>query len=170
MMSKFYSNDYAASLDMFADPALDAGSQYSSEDFYNTYAEASQASGARRIQRLNNLSVSDQCAEPQNITGLDQMAPAERSTNGHLLQKPMSETKSDGGVLHYANSSGETSRLMTVKEVAVYLAISISKVWRLEKRKVGFPNAIRIGGSTRWDRCAIDHYLDNQQTLKNFES
>lgn len=168
-MSKFYSNDDVTSLDMFADPALDASNQYLSEDFCNPYAEASQASGASRIQALNNLSVSDQCAEPQNITGLNQTAPAESLTNGQLLQKNMSEMKSDAGVIHHANSSGETSRLMTVKEVSVYLAISVSKVWRLEKCKVGFPKAIRICGSTRWDRYAIDRYLDTQQVAEALE-
>lgn len=165
-MSKLYSNDYVASLDMFADPAVDVSNQYSSEDFCNPYAEASMASEASRILALNNLSVSDQCADPQNTTGLDQIAPAESLTNKHLLQKTMSVLKSDGVEIHDANPSGEASRLMTVKEVAAYLAISISKVWRLEKCKVGFPKAIRIGGSTRWDRYSIDRYLDSQQTFE----
>jgi predicted DNA-binding transcriptional regulator AlpA len=52
-------------------------------------------------------------------------------------------------------------RLMTGKQVADYLGMSISNVWRLEKANVGFPKALRIAGSTRWDKCAVDRYLDS---------
>lgn len=168
-MSKFYSTDCATSLDTFADPALNDGNQYSSEGFCNPYAEASQARGAGRIQAPNIVGVSDQCPESQNVTGLDQEGSAESLTSRHLLQKNMSEMKSDGVEIHDANPFGEASRLMTAQDVSAYLAISISKVWRLEKRKVGFPKAIRIGGSTRWDRYSIDRYLDSQQTPENSE-
>ncbi|HWD12211.1 MAG TPA: hypothetical protein VG519_02550 [Pseudochrobactrum sp.] len=168
-MCKFYSNDYLASQDMFADPAIDDADQYSTEDFCNPYAEASQARGASRTPEPIIVSVSDQGAEPQNITEFNQTGSAETLVNRHVPQKPKSEMKSDGDVIHHANTSGEAPRLMTVKEVAAYLAISISKVWRLEKRKVGFPKAIRICCSTRWDRYAIDRYLDSQQTPENSE-
>lgn len=168
-MCKFYSNDYLASQDIFADPAPDDADQYSTVAFRNPYAEASQARGSSRILAPINASYTNQSSELQIITKLDHTGPAESSTNRRVPQKPMSEIKSDGDAIHHANTSGEAARLMTVKEVAAYLAISISKVWRLEKRKVGFPKAIRICGSTRWDRYAIDRYLDSQQTPENSE-
>ncbi|OYR11791.1 helix-turn-helix domain protein [Brucella rhizosphaerae] len=54
---------------------------------------------------------------------------------------------------------------MTVKEVATYLSVSISKVWRLGKYDIDFPKPVHISGSTRWDRHSIDSYLDRLQTV-----
>ena len=51
-------------------------------------------------------------------------------------------------------------RLMNVAEVAAYTRCSVSKIWRLDKAENRFPKAIRIDGSTRWERRAIDRYLD----------
>ena len=51
-------------------------------------------------------------------------------------------------------------RLMTTKNVAEYFGFSVSKVVRLEKKEPSFPRSVRIGGSKRWDRQAIDHYID----------
>ncbi|MCY0151668.1 helix-turn-helix transcriptional regulator [Hoeflea alexandrii] len=50
--------------------------------------------------------------------------------------------------------------LMTVEDVATYLRMSVSKVWRSRRKDPDFPQPIRLGGSTRWERLEVDHYLE----------
>lgn len=52
-------------------------------------------------------------------------------------------------------SPKEPRELLTVKDVAAKLNISVSTVWRLV-RKGELPAPIQIGGSTRWRRADLD--------------
>lgn len=92
--------------------------------------------------------------------------PASQRTMAHKRASTIPAVRTKEADPQIGDYSGDDEprflpRLMTVKQVAKYLAISISKVWRLEKANVGFPKALRIAGSTRWDRCAIDRFLDS---------
>lgn len=52
-----------------------------------------------------------------------------------------------------------TRELLTVKDVAVKLTISVTTVWRLI-RKGDLPAPIHIGGQARWKRKDIDAFID----------
>ena len=49
---------------------------------------------------------------------------------------------------------------MTVEDVATYLRMSVSKVWRLRRKDPDFPQPIKIGGSSRWDPVEIDSFIE----------
>lgn len=50
-------------------------------------------------------------------------------------------------------------RLLTARDVAGYLAVSEATVHRMAKRG-DLPAALKVGNSVRWDRAAIDRWLD----------
>lgn len=159
-------DDEAMVADLFAVQISGDSNNYAAEGFCNAYAEASQASASSRAPILidgRNPNRTDECAaigvtdggdrERKAIVAIDHVEAA------GLGAKSGKDNSWSGG--HQRRC--EAARLMTVKDVAAYLSMSDSKVWRLEEREVGFPKPIRIGGSTRWDRCAIDRYLDSLQ-------
>lgn len=161
----------AMAADLFIIPISGGSNDYADEGFCNAYAEASQArasSGPPMSIDGGNPTRTDECAaidatdggdrERKNIVAIDHVEPA-----GLRAKSGKDRSWSSGQQGRCA-----TARLMTVTEVAAYLGLSISKVWRLEKREVGFPKPIRICGSTRWDRCAIDCYLDSLQAVGHF--
>ena len=50
-------------------------------------------------------------------------------------------------------------QLLSVRDVAEVLAISVRSVWRL--RAAGLlPEPVRVGGAVRWRRSQIDRWLD----------
>ena len=131
----------------------------------NSYAEASAA-------RLSNK------RPPLKDAGSDRdrkmlPMPNEAARNGNAGSPPETGLHVDGTafntpepnrrLLRAKNSEPVAlsfPRMMTVVQVAEYLGVSVSKVWRLQKPGIGFPSPVRIGGSTRWDRHAIDQYLN----------
>jgi excisionase family DNA binding protein len=48
-----------------------------------------------------------------------------------------------------------TRDYLTVQDVAAYLTIGVSTIWR-QVDKGNFPTPVRIGGSTRWRRADIE--------------
>lgn len=158
-------DDEAMVADLFAVQISGDSNNYAAEGFCNAYAEASQASASSRAPMPidgRNPNRTDECAaigatdrddREKKFLAVDHVEAA------GLGAKSGKDNSWSGG--HQGRC--EAARLMTVKEVAAYLSMSDSKVWRLEEREVGFPKPIRIGGSTRWDRCAIDRYLDSLQ-------
>jgi len=164
-------DDEAEAADLFSIPISGGSNDYLDEGFCNAYAEASQARASSRppmsIDGGNPTRTDEYPAidaadggdrERKAIVSIDHVEPA------GLPAKSCKDISWPGG----HQGKWEAARLMTVKEVAAYLGVSISKVWRLEKREVGFPKPIRICGSTRWDRCAIDRYLDSLQAVGHF--
>lgn len=156
----------AMAADLFTIPISGGSNDYAHEGFCNAYAEASQARVSSRPPMSidgGNPTRTDECStidatdggdrERKKIVAVDHVEPA------GLQAKSGKDRSWSGGQQGWC----EAARLMTVEEVAAYLGVSISKVWRLEKRGVGFPKPIRICGSTRWDRYAIDRYLDSLQ-------
>lgn len=164
-MRKSNQDGDAMAADLFADQILGGINSYATEDFCNPYAEASQARASSRASmpldggnptrtpECAAIGASDRDDREKNIFAIDLIDAA-------ALEVKLGKDKSCTGG---HQGRGEAARLMTVKGVAAYLGVSISKVWRLESRGVGFPKAIRICGSTRWDRSAIDCYLDSLQ-------
>ncbi len=49
-------------------------------------------------------------------------------------------------------------QLLAVGEVALFLGISITSVWRLTKRG-DLPTPIRFGGMTRWRRSDLESFI-----------
>lgn len=155
----------AMATDLFTTPISGGSNDYADEGFCNAYAEASQARASSRAPMPTdggNLTRTDERAAIGATDGVD------REKNTFAIDQVEAaglEAKSGKDKSWSDDHQGrcEATRLMTVKEVAAYLGVSISKVWRLERRDVGFPKPIRICGSTRWDRYAIDGYLDSLQ-------
>ena len=55
-------------------------------------------------------------------------------------------------------SSADTTLLLTVKQVAHLLELGVRSVWR-QASSGELPAPISIGGSTRWERGAIEEYV-----------
>lgn len=154
--------------------ATDSGlaiSDPSIESFENAYAEASQARtlGKRPIplghyapeeaKELQSHNIGRETASASDTAQLTE--PSERHEHSAHIQFDVAgdrRKKSDADIL---------PRMMTVGDLATYLSMSPSKIWRLCKREPTFPQPIRIAGSTRWDRTAIDLYLDGLQYSKS---
>ncbi|MFG0244860.1 MAG: helix-turn-helix transcriptional regulator [Phycisphaerales bacterium JB052] len=67
-------------------------------------------------------------------------------------------TPSTTRVPKFTTTNGMSDRLLTVKEVAERLGISIRTVWSL--RSSGrIPDAVKIGNATRWRRSEIETYI-----------
>lgn len=115
------------------DPKND-GLSGADETFVNSYAEASQASGGagRKHEILDG--------------------PVRAVTKPPVRRRKTAPKKQPVPDM--------TQRLMTAEELAAYLNVSVRKIWRDLKLQKGFPRPIRMAGSTRWDRMAVDRYLD----------
>ncbi|MDF1671845.1 MAG: helix-turn-helix domain-containing protein [Roseovarius sp.] len=134
--------------------------------FANAYAEASQASviGKKPYPVDCKRSVA---SDPLVMNDAGKEATAEKPVKTAIVQ-PKADADLEPvevllppaiGIARRAEPAVMTS-MMTVKDVAAYLKVSVSKIWRLSKRDPSFPSAIRFGGSTRWERQAIDCYID----------
>ena len=58
--------------------------------------------------------------------------------------------------------SAQTNSIMTVKEVADYLKVSVSTVYRLAQD--GSMPARKVGGTWRFSQAAIDSWFTTQDT------
>jgi len=134
------------------------------DGFVNPYAAASQTSSVAKENRLQKLSNSQQQLKSDALikdTAQNSFVPLLDDTS-ELKQpaKKQSAAKSATEAQNTELPNESASRLMTVKAVAAYFSCSVSKVIRLENKEPGFPRSIRIGGSKRWERDEIDHYID----------
>jgi predicted DNA-binding transcriptional regulator AlpA len=133
----------------------------------NAYAEASQPSSFRRqpVQARLVASLPTQTSENPSSDRMPLSARIAPSENLPLAQAAGAEkertlrSKKPG---RRRDCSKTLSRCMTVSDVAAYLKVSVSTVWRLPDKDTHFPRPFRIGGSTRWDRQALDFYLDSR--------
>ncbi|GLU29629.1 hypothetical protein [Brucella sp. NBRC 12950] len=136
------------------------------EQFHNAYAEASQARVPCKALKPADATGFVTAAEIAAIGASDTDTKQELSlavehdlSNISAVKPRKQKSYSDKNPFE-RQVNGKCARLMTVKEVATYLSVSISKVWRLGKYDIDFPKPVHISGSTRWDRHAIDNYLD----------
>lgn len=60
-------------------------------------------------------------------------------------------------------STIETTRLMTVKNAAAYLAISERKLW--DMTKTGEIPAVRLGRAVRYDRSDLDSFIQQAKGI-----
>ena len=134
------------------------------DEFVNSYAAASQSSFIAKKNRpqsssnAQQLLKSDAVIKDKNQNSLTLL----NEDLGDFKQKGIAQGPAESVVKrrHAGQQYPNVSRLMTVKSVAEYFGFSVSKVLRLEKKEPSFPRPVRIGGSKRWDRQAIDHYID----------
>ncbi len=141
------------------------------EQFHNAYAEASQARVPCKALKQADATGFATAAEVGATGASDTDNKQEISLAAEYDLSIISAVKPRKQKLyrdkypfeHQVN--GQLARLMTVKEVATYLRVSISKVWRLGKYDINFPKPVHISGSTRWDRHSIDNYLDRLQNI-----
>jgi predicted DNA-binding transcriptional regulator AlpA len=134
----------------------------------SAYAEASQPFASRKLRppiQHGQLSEADKATALDGDIG---SAKREALSETYPLEKQtgLKSCRAGSKAARTPNLDPESRaapRMMTVSEVANYLAVSISKVWRLTRARGDFPDPIRIGGSTRWDRRVIDRYLDGLQ-------
>ncbi|MBV2185928.1 MAG: hypothetical protein KUL88_15460 [Rhizobium sp.] len=172
-MRNFRPDDCEVASDLFGHATSgaqdDSNDRCPTEGFPNAYAEASQASSLGKTpvpftetdrsvaQEAKTATVPDEHHrdKPKPIEGIGAAVSSPRA----------SEAKSTCGRFAREKPVKELApRLMTAKELAAYLGVSLSKVWRLEKQDAAFPKPIRIMGSTRWDHQVVDSYLDSLGT------
>ena len=164
-MRNFRPDDCEVASDLFGHATSgvqdDSNDRCPTEGFPNAYAEASQASSLGRTpvpftETDRSVALDENHRDkPKPIVGI-----------GAAVRSPRAcEAKSTCGRFAREKPVKELApRLMTAKELAAYLGVSLSKVRRLEKQDGAFPKPIRIMGSTRWDRQVVDSYLDSLGT------
>jgi predicted DNA-binding transcriptional regulator AlpA len=154
--------------------AKDSGhavSDSSIESFENAYAEASQARtvGKRPVPLAHCPSEDGEERQVRNV-GLETVDGLSRDqhTEPNEAQEKSDRIESNAvGEPPKQPSAIVLPRMMTDVDVATYLSMSRSKIWRLCRREPTFPQPVRIAGSTRWDRTAIDLYLDGLPSSKS---
>jgi|GEM_PF-2656344 len=136
------------------------------EGHINPYAEASQALGRGRKPRPIEYAPCAQSGpparseesgevsadEPVETEKQDQRADTEIDSLEAEISAPDDRAKQTAAVI--------VPCLMTVEDVATYLRMSVSKVWRLRRKDPDFPQPIKIGGSSRWDPVEIDSFIE----------
>jgi len=165
-MRKINQGKDAASPEVIAERMFGKTDGNNIEQFHNAYAEASQArvpcKALKPADATGFIPAAEIAAIGASDTDTKQEIPL---TVKHdlltisVVKQHKQKSYSDKNPFE-RRVNGECARLMTVKEVATYLSVSISKVWRLGKYDIDFPKPVHIAGSTRWDRLAIDNYLD----------
>lgn len=174
-MSRSANRNAGASADLFALQGVPGsyGSDESSspdkrdpEQFLNAYAEASQALSPRL--RPNSITATESSCS--SSVG-EQCEKEARNSDRQTLKAERPAANLDGGTNRPGIASQVAgsiytperplSRLMTVADVANYLRVSISAVWRLIKKDPAFPRPFSVGGSTRWHRQQLDRYVDD---------
>ena len=133
-------------------------------EFLNSYAEASQSSGAKRrpLPLETPQRQGDQDKKIDFNRNEEPLADVPAAATPMAAPEKTNERQRQVGKKSTSSrhpKATAVARMMTVEDVAAYLSVSVSKIWRLCGKGV-FPKSKRIGGSTRWDRSDIDHYLD----------
>lgn len=54
-------------------------------------------------------------------------------------------------------------RLISIADLCTKLDVARSTLWRLRREEPGFPQAITVGGSVRYDEYEIDEWLERQR-------
>ncbi len=134
---------------------------------HNVYAEASQA---REIGRKPHHFDLSHRAEVGSTIGNNVSEDADLTSDSAVSERPDRVTNDADNLIESIPPASEdslkqtpaaiTPRMLRVEEVAAYLGMSVSKVWRLPSKDPDFPLPIRIGGSTRWDWSEIDRFVE----------
>lgn len=118
--------------------------------FRNAYAEASQPSGmGKGAFPIKTEARQDEPAKNRYDPEPEPAGAAEKTRTAP--QSPL-----------FCNACPQvhSQRLLKPKQAAEYLGMSESTLWRLYEKNPRFPRPIKLGGSTRWDKRAIDRYID----------
>lgn len=155
-----------AGIDLFAygtarDGALDPREGDAIEEFPNAYAEASQARRSAKRPMCIDHAVSGDFEEALR-SGKCHQSTHQQSATAHMA--PAAAKPEAAQAASELPCGICVPRMMRASEVAAYLGVSVSKVWRLTKSESAFPHPVRIGNSTRWDRVSIDRHLDALST------
>ena len=145
-----------------------SGQAATAAEFSNAYAAASQPSMARQRPALDLVSMAQpkDTGNPESQVSPGDFAAVAKRDGRPLADEPLNTTTSLPSLpalprcAECSVPNDARPRLMTAAEVAEYLRCSVSKIWRLANNDPDFPPAIRIGGSTRWDRLEIDRYIE----------
>ena len=146
-----------------------AANQDRVEGHANRYAEASQAREiGKRPLFLDGprLAQSKRTAEAdrKNMVQIANPSAVETDQRSEATAKRIKSAPRTPDDWQKKASSTSLPRLMRVEDVAAYLNVSVSKVWRLQKRNSDFPPSIRMDGTTRWDRLDIDRFIEDSKT------
>ena len=148
--------------DILPEDATGSGS-HDTGHHYNAYAEASQARVIGRKPYDLTHSAEAGPANGNKERGefpTAEPAVAERPDGrADVEAKPIESTPPENRLKR--GEATVTPRMLKAEEVAAYLSVSVSKVWRLPGKDPDFPSPVRIGGSTRWDRLEVDRYIDS---------
>lgn len=60
------------------------------------------------------------------------------------------------------------ARFLTTSEVCQYLGITRSTIYR-QIKKGGFPKQVKIGKLNKWERSAVDNWIEQQKTTHEGE-
>lgn len=140
-------------------------SHQDSEQFINSYAEASQARTIGRRPPSHDHVSSDESGHHERNEGADKATSTDLVTipephepvdapNSSVIAEKLASKNNTEKAETVANTS-----MMTVQEVATYLRASVSKIQRLQKRDPDFPSPFWIGGSKFWDGEEVAEYL-----------
>ena len=146
--------------------------QYGAEGHYNAYAEASQAREAGRSPRPIDHTQSSRSNLPTGTDEREKVPTKEPAAIENQYQRadveaaPIEAANSTPDDRSNQTDAAKIPRLMKVTGVAAYLEVSVSQVWRSQRRDPDFPRPIRIGSSTRWDRSELDRYVEVRKSRR----
>jgi predicted DNA-binding transcriptional regulator AlpA len=140
----------------------------------NAYAEASQASAPGKKKHAFDASAvlpdSSHVGEKSGSKGNVSEQPADEDVSlSEHPSKAVGKGKGTSGLKIIRRREADQDHYPPTKvgEVAEYLNLSVSTVWRLAKNDPRFLKPFHIGGSTRWDRQAlIENLLALSQASK----
>lgn len=143
-----------------SDSELDLSGRY--ERHPNPYAEASQPYSAGRepspLVKLGTTAAPNKRNGESDTEGQVSASKRDRETTSGKCTKRARKTAHG----HGSCECRVPPRMMTDREVAAYMRLSVSTVRRLMKQP-DFPQPRKIGESTRWDRRKVDAFLDSLQ-------
>ena len=130
----------------------------------NEYAEASQARepGAKRHSLDSRSSVRHGAGVSSTDIGLPPQKEVPCADLGTRRPASVTIAKISKQQSATADIPCTQPRLMNATDVAAYLRMSESTVWRRVRKMPGFPQPFREDGLTRWDRHVVDAYLDRR--------
>lgn len=132
--------------------------------FSPSYAEASQPGiASRRPFPLDQkqLNLNGQLTETRTTTNDRPPDPVAAGHPSQDVERPKTATcPRHAASANYMQVAGAATPLMTIREVATYLHVSISTIQRVRKRDQDFPRPVQTGGSKFWLRTEIEAYLE----------
>lgn len=136
------------------------------EHFRNAYAKASQARVSGKRPLLLNQDKPDGSGQSAGIADFGKVTPAvsvAAPNPSQMVDTPSRPIKPKHAAPDNQKKEAETtaaSPLMTIRELAVYLHVSVSTIQRLRKSDPDFPTPVQNGSSNFWFRTEVGAYLE----------